>query len=134
METVNEELRLRSEELAQVNDFLRSILTSLRMGVIVVDADFRIDAWNTKAEDMWGLRADEVKGKHLMNLDIGLPVEQLRHMIRASLSGDDRPSQIRLSATNRRGKTIEVNVSCGPLKGANDERQGVILIMQEAGG
>jgi two-component system CheB/CheR fusion protein len=66
LETVNEELRQRSEELRQVNGFLESILGSLRGGVAVVDSDFLVRVWNKRAEDLWGLRSDEVRGKNLL--------------------------------------------------------------------
>ena len=105
LETVNEELRERSDELNQVNTFLESILGSLRGGVVVVDRDLLVQVWNHKAEDLWGLRADEVRGKNLLNLDIGLPVERLKPAIRACLSGEvARPGDRRSTPTNRRGK------------------------------
>jgi hypothetical protein len=46
-------------------------------------------SWNAKAADRWGVRGDEAQGKHLMNLDIGLPVEQLRNPIRRYLDKRD---------------------------------------------
>ena len=55
-----------------MNLFLESILGGMQAGVIVVDRELRIDIWNHEAEELWGLRADEVVGAHLMNLDIGL--------------------------------------------------------------
>ena len=88
LETVNEELRRRSEELKRLNAFLESILASLRGGVVVVDPDFLILSWNRQAEDLWGLRSDEVRGRNLLNLDIGLPVERLKPALRACLAGE----------------------------------------------
>src|SRR5215831_9465013 len=78
LETTNTELRVRSDELNTANAFLHSILTGLEVAVVVVDPKLQVLAWNHRAEDLWGLRAAEVQGRHLMNLDIGLPVEQLR--------------------------------------------------------
>src|SRR5262249_11061514 len=78
LETTNTELRLRSDELNTANAFLASILTGLEVAVVVIDPKLQVLAWNHRAEDLWGLRASEVQGRHLMNLDIGLPVEQLR--------------------------------------------------------
>ena len=31
-------------------------------GVVVIDNDMRVLAWNAKAQDLWGLRSDEVVG------------------------------------------------------------------------
>src|SRR5207245_2532165 len=88
LETTNTELRMRSDELNTANAFLGSILTGLEVGVVVVDPKLQVLAWNHRAEDMWGLRSDEVQGRHFMNLDIGLPVEKLLQPVRAVLAGD----------------------------------------------
>ena len=61
LETINDELRERTGELNQVNAFLEAILTSLGLGVAVLDAHQRIQVWNRRAEDLWGLRADEAR-------------------------------------------------------------------------
>lgn len=79
LQTVNDELQRRSEELNQMNAFLESILSSLKGGVVVVDCQVRVQIWNYKAEDFWGLRSEEAIAQNFLNLDIGLPVEQLRH-------------------------------------------------------
>src|SRR3954468_12304371 len=105
---MNDELRARGDELNDVNDFLNSVLASQRGAVAVVDRDLKVLVWNYRAEDLWGLRSDEVEGTHFLNLDIGLPVEQLRSVIRACIGGDADCAPVTLAATNRRGKAIEV--------------------------
>ena len=44
------------------------------------------------AEDLWGLRAHEVVGQHFLNLDIGLPFEQLRPLLREVLGEQSGPA------------------------------------------
>jgi two-component system CheB/CheR fusion protein len=131
LQTINEELRQRSDELNEVNSFLESILASMRGGVVVLDAEQRIQIWSDRAEDLWGLRAEEVRGKHFMNLDIGLPMEQLRQPMRACLAGESPVEPVTLNATNRRGKTIVCRVACNPLVSATGDHRGVILVMEE---
>ncbi len=131
LQTINEELRQRTSDLNQANAFLNSILASLRAGVVVVNPQFNILSWNHEAENLWGLRAGEVRGESLLGLDIGLPVEQLREPIRRCLSGQVGPAELVLRATNRRGRTIDCRISCNPLMGVDQERQGVILLMEE---
>jgi two-component system, chemotaxis family, CheB/CheR fusion protein len=130
LQTLNEDVRQRSEDLHHTNLFLESILTSLRTGVAVVDAELRVLVWNRRAEDLWGLRADEVRGRHLMNLDIGLPVDRLKPLLRACLSGDIDPQETTVEATNRRGKAIQCEVVLSPL-GPGEPPRGAILLMQE---
>jgi two-component system CheB/CheR fusion protein len=131
LETINEELRERSTELDRVNAFLESILISLAMAVAVLDRDQRIQVWNDRAEDLWGLRSDEVVGQHLLSLDIGLPVEKLRRPLQRALSGDVNGNEHVLQATNRRGREIACKVACLPLLVPPGEVKGVIVLMEE---
>ncbi len=132
LQTLNEELRRRSEEFNTVNTFLESILASMRGSVIVLDRDLRILVWNDKTEDLWGLRASEVQNQYFLNLDIGLPVEQLLQPLRNCLSGNSLEYyEVMLPAVNRRGKAIKCKVTCTPLISNSPEIQGVILLMEE---
>ena len=131
LQTINDELRQRGDELNSANAFLQSVMTSLRGGVAVVDRELRLLAWSRHAEDLWGLRSDEVTGHHLLNLDIGLPVERLHSALRACLAGDSPMQQIVLEAINRRGKKIRCEVTCTPLLGVASDVLGAILVMQE---
>ena len=133
LQTINEELRDRSEDLNRANSFFESILTGVRAAVVVIDRDLRVLAWNYRAEDMWGLRTEEVRGQNLLNLDIGLPVQELRPDIRACLSGERDHSEKLLSATNRRGRSIVTKVTVTPLTGVEKEIRGAILMMDENG-
>ena len=134
-QTINQEARKRGEELNQLNTFLEAILTSLRGGVVMLDRDLRIQKWNRKAEDLWGLRPEEVQSRNFLNLDFGLPVDQLKGPIRACLSNDTAFTEVVLDATNRLGKPMRVKVTCTQLASPNGgEPQGVILLMEEADG
>ena len=131
LETTNTELRMRSDELNTANAFLGSILTGLEVGVVVVDPKLQVLAWNHRAEDMWGLRSDEVRGRHFMNLDIGLPVEKLLQPVRAVLAGETGRAELTLDCLNRRGKSIRCQIRCTPLIGGKGDVLGAILLMEE---
>jgi two-component system CheB/CheR fusion protein len=131
LETTNTELRMRSDELNTANAFLASILSGLEMGVVVVDPQLQVLAWNHRAEDMWGLRANEVHGRHLMNLDIGLPVERLHQPLRAVLAGETARVDFTVECLNRRGKAIHCPIRCTPLTGTTGGILGAILLMEE---
>jgi two-component system, chemotaxis family, CheB/CheR fusion protein len=134
LQTINDELRERTDELNQSKAFLESILASLHVAAVVVDPNFHILMWNVEANELWGLREDEVQGHSLVSLDIGLPVEQLRNPARAVLTGRATFQEAVLEATNRRGRVIQCRVTCTPLVGAEGETQGVILLMEEWSG
>ena len=131
-QTINEELRERSEELDAINAFMQSVLTSLRSGVVVVDRDLRVTAWNEPSEQLWGVRQDEAVSEHLMALDVGLPVEELRPRLRQVLSGGP-DQQLVLDAVDRRGRPIRVRVAISPL-GPLDRVAGAVLLFDPVAG
>jgi two-component system, chemotaxis family, CheB/CheR fusion protein len=130
LETVNEELRQRGSELGRSNVFLSGILRSVPLGVVVMNDDLFVELWNDVAADLWGLRHDEVKGKHFFGLDIGLPVEQLREPILGLIQSPDRTAELHLDATNRRGRHIALRVSLANV-GGTEHGRGIIVLMQE---
>jgi two-component system CheB/CheR fusion protein len=133
LQTINDELRQRTDELNISNAFLNSILSSLRGGVIVVDAKLMVTLWNPGAEDLWGLKFDEVKGQSLVNLDIGLPVGKLRNPIQTCLIDGAGQQELILDAVNRRGRKITCRVSINPLANQQGQRLGAIIMMEEMG-
>ena len=130
LETINDELRERTGELNEVNDFLEAILTSLGIGVAVLDAQQRVQVWNHRAEDVWGLRSDEAVDHHFLSLDIGLPSEQLAPPLRAVLDGASTRETRELEAINRRGRPIVCAATVLPLIG-EDRVRGAIVMMED---
>lgn len=134
LQSINDQLRISSTQLDEANDFLETVLTSMQAGVAVVDPDLRIRMWNSRAEDLWGLRSAEVIGQHFLNLDIGLPIEHLRPLLRGALGPGAETAELKVDAVNRRGKPISVRVACTPLRrsegGARPE--GAIIVMETA--
>jgi len=128
---MNDELRERGEDLNRANSFFESILASVPSGVVVLDRELHVLAWNHRAEDLWGLRLDEVRGQNFLNLDIGLPVERLRGPVRACIAGESDVAETALMATNRRGKSLNCKVTVSPLVGINNAIRGAILLMEE---
>ncbi|MBW4663867.1 MAG: PAS domain S-box protein [Chroococcus sp. CMT-3BRIN-NPC107] len=131
LQSINSELRLRSEELNQANSFLEAIFNSLQGGVAVLNRELLIQIWNEKNEELWGLRSEEVLGQHFMNLDIGLPVEQLRQPIRNCLAGDINVVEMTVAAVNRRGRQIMCKITCTSLVSRLAESRGVIVLTEE---
>ena len=131
LETINDELRERSNELDELNAFLQSILEGLQSAVIVIDGDMKVQAWNRQAEELWGLRRDEVLEQHFLNLDIDFPVDSLRPAIRSCLAGRSEREVLTLPAVNRRGRPVQCSVSVSCL-GA-DPPSGILILMDGAG-
>jgi two-component system CheB/CheR fusion protein len=131
LHTMNDELQLRTNELNRLNAFMDSVLTSVQAGIVVLDQELCVQVWNRQAEDLWGLRSEEVYQKYLLGLDIGLPVEQLKKPLRACLAGEQEQNNLSLPARNRRGREIMCKVSISPLLDPAGKIQGVITLMEE---
>jgi two-component system CheB/CheR fusion protein len=131
LETMNDEHEIRAAELDRANLFLEGILESLQAAVIVVDPDRRVQLWNRASADLWGLRGDEVQGRPLSELDIGLPYDPLSGPLTAALS-ESEETEILVEALTRRGRSILFLVRVLPLAGRLKAQGGAILIVSEA--
>lgn len=134
LQTRNDEIRVRSEEVNSLNVFLAAVLNGLPGGVAVVDRDIRVIGWNLEAEGLWGLRADEVKGRHLLTLDIGLPLDGIRPLLKEALTHSAPHREVVIPAVTRRGKPVDCRVSCTPLSGPGETTTGVIVLMEPVPG
>jgi two-component system CheB/CheR fusion protein len=132
LQTMNDELRERTREADRANAFLESVVDSASAGIIVIDRDFKVLLWNGRAEDLWGLRPDEVRGCNLMDLDIGLPMGQLRQPLERVWDGDGEAEETVLDAVNRRGKRIRLCVTPTLHRGTDGGVVGLVLLMEEA--
>jgi two-component system CheB/CheR fusion protein len=130
LHAMNDDMRLRGDELNQLNSFLECILTSIQGAVIVLDTDLNILVWNHAAEDLWGLREQEVRGKHFMGLDVGLPTEKLKQPIKLCLKGERERIELRLDAINRRGRPVGIRLSACPLFSRSRSIHGVVLLIE----
>ena len=131
LETINNEIQRRTGELNDVNSYMTAILTSLSSAVVVLDRDSDIRIWSRKAEELWGLRGEEVEGVAFQNLDIGFPVERLKAPVRACIEGRSEHEELTLDAVNRRGRAIRCHVTCTPFAGADRQIRGAVLVMHE---
>ncbi|MFI6044662.1 CheR family methyltransferase [Nocardia sp. NPDC051321] len=128
LETMNEEMRIRTDELNETRTFLEGVLSSVAAGVVVLDNQLRVRSWNRGAEEMWGLRSDEVQQQVFFALDFGLPTQQLHESIQRCLKTGRRDRPVEILAVNRIGRSIICAVTCSPLDGSPD---GVVLLFEE---
>ena len=131
LQAMNDQLRSRTTDLNRLNAFLESILSSVDVGVVVINRDFGIELWNDRAEDLWGLRANEVIGESLLTLDIGLPVNKLKEPIEQHIAGKSRNDKIILDASNRKGQPIRCVVTKTIRQDLDGELVGLVLLMEE---
>jgi two-component system CheB/CheR fusion protein len=131
LETMNEEMRARTAELDEARTFLEGVLFSVAAGVVVLDRDLLVRSWNKGAEELWGLRADEVQHQPFFSLVFGLPTVEVRGVVQECLATGQRTGPVQLAAINRIGRSITCTVTCSPLK-SNGAGEGAVLLMEEA--
>jgi len=129
LETMNEEMRIRTAELDEARTFMHGVLSSVAAGVVVLDAEMRVRSWNRGAEDLWGLRSDEVDQQGYFALEFGLPNAPVQEMVQFCLESGSRSGPVPIKAVNRIGRTITCAVACSPLDGYP---KGVVLLMEES--
>jgi two-component system CheB/CheR fusion protein len=100
------------------------------MGMVVLNNRLSVQLWNGEAVNLWGISSYEVEGYFFFDLDLGLPLEQLREPVRACQNGSSDYQEIILDAVSRRGRAICCRVICTPLIVAK-QQQGIILLMED---
>jgi two-component system CheB/CheR fusion protein len=133
LEAMNDEQREHSEQLDRLNLFLEGILGNLGVGVAVVDRENKVQLWNSDAQDLWGLRPDEVEGEDLLDLDIGLPTDELREPLLQAISPGATSTEVTIEAVNRRGRTFSCEIRVVPLFSSGRGLYGGIVLMREVG-
>jgi two-component system CheB/CheR fusion protein len=132
LETANDELRARQEDLNERDRFQTMVLSSLRMGVIVVWSIWEVVSWNKTCEELWGAREEEVVGHNLFSLDTGMPFESLRKALLAVMQGGESSQVMEVDAVNRRGRAIRCRIRALPLVETAGGASGVMLLIDNA--
>jgi len=131
LQTINSELHVSTTELESFKGFTDSIFAALGVAVIGLDENSKVRSWNRRAEELWGVRADEALGELFFGLDIGLPVSELRDLVKAAAAGGD-VTELVVNATSRRGKAMRCRVRAA--RAAGSEQAGVALLVEELAG
>ena len=110
----------------------RVVLALGQAAVIVVDRALVVRVWTQQAHELWGLRADETVGHHLLNLDSGLPTGELQPWMRSVIAGQQEAIIGRqVHAVNRRGREVDLRVTVTTLHEDGDQPAGALILMEE---
>jgi len=131
LETINDELRVRTTELNQVNGSLETILATMETAVVVVDGQMVVQMWNGQAEELLGLRLEDVRHQALLGLEVGLPLGDLANPLRDVLRGAIEREVVELEAIDRRGGPLRSRVTLLPLNNAGPgSTYGAVLLIE----
>jgi len=115
-----DEVRRRADEIERLHSRQAKILESSAVGLLLLDADGHIQAWNRALEAIYGLAREEALGRRLGEV---FPLHVVRRLERevGSTTGDAEQTRIfRLSMVNQMGNRILVNISVSPVGGKGD--------------
>jgi two-component system CheB/CheR fusion protein len=134
LQTMNEELLAQSDQIEAAHRFLDSILDGLPTAMAVVDRRLDVVVWNAAAEDLFGLRTDDVIGRSFPALDIGLPVGDVSPLLHAATSEDADivagTASVTLDALDRRGRRFSCRVDVSRIGRPPQSDPSVMVLMK----
>jgi PAS domain S-box-containing protein len=123
-------VQAQQAELRDAKEYLEGIIEGSSDIIITTDADGRIQTFNRGAEQILGYPRSEVAGRALSVL-FADPAERDRVMERLGLSGEARPLETRLRASN--GEVRDVLLTLTPLRDPTGTAIGAIGIGKDIG-
>ena len=119
-------LEQKAVEVARLKDFSENIVESLTVGVLAIDLEGTVEAWNSKMEQLFGVARSDAVGKPLRQL---LPQELA---LEIEARGDqEQITGIYKHRFHHQGRPIVLNVSITPLAGKSGERIGRLLLFDD---
>jgi PAS domain S-box-containing protein len=108
------EVRQHAAQVESLKALQERILESSGVGLLLIDADARIRAWNRRLEEIYGLPREEALGRPLRDI---FPLHSIRRIERELLAvGPGVDARIyRHALVNRAGERIVVNLAFSPV-------------------
>ena len=120
-------LEQKAVQIERLKDFSENIVESLKVGVLAVDLEGRVESWNTQLEELIGVPRSEAVRRPLEEV---LPLDLVAEI--AARATDEHVSGIyKFHLRNRAGRMLVVNVSIAPLVGKSGERIGRLVLLDD---
>jgi two-component system, NtrC family, sensor kinase len=126
-----EEQATRANELALLKEFNESIVESVNVGLLAVDANGKVTRCNTTFEELLELPRDQVVGKIVVNLfDENFSVNLLQILGKSRWHLQELRHAYKLHTTSSTGKPLILNVAVAPLRTVSQNQTGAIIVME----
>jgi PAS domain S-box-containing protein len=119
-------LEQKALEIARLKDFSENIVESLNVGVLAVDLGGMVESWNTRMEQLFGVKRQDAVGHQLRAL---LPEELAAEI--AARRDEEQITGIYKQRLHHQGKYLTLNVSITPLVSKSGERIGRLLLFDD---
>jgi PAS domain S-box-containing protein len=119
------EVRQHAAQVETLKALQERILESSGVGLLLIDAEARIRAWNRRLEEIYGLPREEALGKLLREV---FPLHSIRRIERELLAvGPGVEARIyRHALVNRGGERIVVNLALSPIQASGEDGSRVV--------
>ena len=125
-----EETATLREQLADLGEHLRNVLSCVASGVLVVDAQGRVTTYNRAAERILGFPSHKVVGRTLQEVEELRPLEQAFQVPAALPPEGGARSDLELPGRRGRG-AVRIGYALTPLENVAGKRLGWILVFQD---
>ncbi len=120
-------LEQKALQIERLKDFSENIVESLKIGVLTVDLDDRVESWNPQLEDLLEIpRADVLGGKLGEVLPRDLAIEIAAHARNEHVSGI-----YKLHLNTKSGRHVVINASIAPLLGKSGTQLGRLILLDD---
>lgn len=127
---ITERKRLQ-EHAKQVQQFLRMQIARMPIGLIVLDNDFRVQAWNPAVASIFGFTEREAKGRHPFDLIVPRKIQPVVTELWNRLLKGDGTTDSENENITKDGRTILCQWTNTPLKTSEGNIIGVMSIVQD---
>jgi PAS domain S-box-containing protein len=130
---LEEQVRARTKELAETNEFLKGILdSSTRVSIVLTDFDRKVLFWNAGAESIYGYTAEEMVGSSITRLypDHGSDPpagDRLRDVLRNERS----TVQTNVLQRAKDGRLLTISLTISPMSDASSRIRGILGLGQD---
>jgi two-component system NtrC family sensor kinase len=119
-------LEQKAVEVARLKDFSENIVESLNVGVLAVDLQGTIEAWNSRMEQLIGVTRSDAVGRPLREI---LPEDLVQEI--AARVDQEQVAGIYKFRLQHQGRSAILNVSITPLVGKVGENIGRLLLFDD---
>ncbi|MBI3405444.1 MAG: PAS domain S-box protein, partial [Acidobacteria bacterium] len=121
-----ESLEQKAMQVERLKDFSENIVESLKVGVLAVDLDGRVDSWNTQLENLIGVTRSAAIDKKLEEV---FPPDLVAEL--SARNGEQAFGIYKFHLRNGAGRHIVTNVTVAPLVDKAGEKQGRLIVMED---
>ncbi len=125
------ESKLAEEALRESELFNKTIISSVDEGIIVFDSQLRYIVWNKFMEDITGIGADSVLGRHATDIFNDMVEPGVPDKLKLALKGESTKSEDVRYYNRASGKRGWISSSYNPHISAKGDIIGVVVIIRE---